>query len=347
MMLHLYSPLPHEKLSISVEFSPVWEIALGIAGYTHSKLRHTFEQDENWLNLRSSMSARLVSNLKEIEETNLWYGLLMLQNKLSSSTIQDFSNAINELEPEIFYEALLPYKDRAYENLRQNTAKNYKNTDSFFQFASHFKDHDYLLTYVHSLGQKTHKEIIGLLSDTISEWFKLVSQQEDWGKWLQALSFENKKHHFIDISRPVEEIERITDGVKYFPEPSIWHVKLIPHVSYRPWILELRTFETKLFFYPLNEDALLEPGIPPKELIQGHKSLGDELRLKLLYQIVRGPISLQELSVKFNVSKTTLHHQLSLLKAAKFIQVDKGIYSANTLQIQSFYKRLTQYLGEQ
>lgn len=90
---------------------------------------------------------------------------------------------------------------------------------------------------------------------------------------------------------------------------------------------------------------MIEPGVPSNELIRGHKALGDELRLKLLYQLLKGPLSLQELSVQFNTSKTTLHHQLSILKAAKFIRVDKGIYSANLTQINAFSGRLTQYLG--
>ncbi|MED4718726.1 hypothetical protein [Bacillus badius] len=51
------------------------------------------------------------------------------------------------------------------------------------------------------------------------------------------------------------------------------------------------------------------------------------------------------MSVQFNTSKTTLHHQLSILKAAKFIRVDKGIYSVNLTQINTFSGRLTQYLG--
>jgi len=345
-MKQIYSPLPQERLSISVQSSPVWEITLGIAAYTHSKLRHTFEQDENWLRHQSYMPSTLVSNLKEIEAKNFWYALLMLQNKLPSSNVQDFLNSINELEPESFYDTALPYKDRTYETLRKNTAINYKNGESFYQFASYFKDHEYLHDYVLSFGQTEYKDIIVLLNDTILEWSKWISEQKDWEKWLQALSFENQKNRLIDNSRPLEEIERITGGVKYLPEPSVWQVKLVPHVSYRPWILELRSPDTKLFFYPLNEDALLEPSIPPQELVQGHKSLGDELRLKLLFQITKGPISLQDLSIHFNVSKTTLHHQLSLLKAARFIKVDKGIYSANVLKIQSFSKHLNQYLGE-
>lgn len=177
------------------------------------------------------------------------------------------------------------------------------------------------------------------------EWYRWVSRQEEWEKWTHALAFEQKQYKSLDITNPIEEIERITGGIKYLPEPSVWNVKLIPHVSYRPWILEKRTPDTKLFFYPLKEEYLIEPGVPSNELIRGHKALGDELRLKLLYQLLKGPLSLQELSVQFNTSKTTLHHQLSILKAAKFIRVDKGIYSANLTQINAFSGRLTQYLG--
>lgn len=289
------------------------------------------------------MSPRLIKNLEVIQSTNLWYGILLMQNKLSTITIQDFSNAIRKLTSQEFYETLLPYKDRLHETFRRNAAMN---PNTLTEYASLFKEHDYLEGYVLSIAQKTKNEIIDLFIETLSDWYDWLHEIVDWNKWMQALSFEGKFQLSIDNTKPIEEIERITGGAKYLPEPSIWHIKLIPHVSYRPWILELRTSDTKLIFYPLKDQALLEPGVPPQDLIRGHKALGDELRLKLLYQIIRGPQSLQDLSVKFNVSKTTLHHQLSLLKAAKFISVDKGTYSVNTVQIQSFTSRLTQYLGD-
>jgi hypothetical protein len=335
--------LVQETVSISVECSPVWEIALGIAGYTHTKLRHTFEYDIKWKDNNSSMSPKLVNNLTEFQRTNLWYGLLLMQNKLSSSSIQDFSNMIRELTPELFYETLLPYKDRFHEDLRFQTAKNKK---SINDYAAYFKNHDYLEGYILYLGEKKQQEIIQLFEETIIEWYEWINKVEDWEKWMQALTFETRQYSSIDMTKPTEEIQRVTNGAKYVIEPSVWHIKLIPHVSYSPWILEQRTSDTKLFYYPINEAAFLEPGTPPQGLIRGHKALGDELRLKLLFQIIRGPLSLQELSLRFNVSKTTLHHQLSLLKAAKFISVEKGIYSANAKQIQSFSSRLTQYLGD-
>jgi hypothetical protein len=54
---------------------------------------------------------------------------------------------------------------------------------------------------------------------------------------------------------------------------------------------------------------------------------------------MKGPLSLQGLSVQFNTPKTSLHHQLPLLKAAKFV-VEKGIYSVNPNQISSFSEKL-------
>lgn len=344
-MKHLYSPYPAESISLQVESSPVWEVILGIAGYTHGQLRHTFDLDEKWLSEQDSMPSSLLKHLKVIEETNLWYGLIMLQDKLSASSVQDFSNQLSEIPIARFYDILLPYKDRNTEPIRKAIVTEHHRGELFEKYSTYFEDHDYLGGYVRNLSRYTQKEISDLFNNTLVEWYMWISQQEEWEKWTHALAFEQKQNKSLDITNPIEEIERITGGIKYLPEPSVWNVKLIPHVSYRPWILEKRTPDTKLFFYPLKEEYLIEPGVPSNELIRGHKALGDELRLKLLYQLLKGPLSLQELSVQFNTSKTTLHHQLSILKAAKFIRVDKGIYSANLTQINAFSGRLTQYLG--
>lgn len=346
-MKHLYSPQPVETISLEVEWSPIWELILGIAGYTHEQLRHTFDMNKKWESHQGSMSASLVEHLKEIEETNFWYGLLMLQNKLSASSVQEFSNRLTEIPIDCFYETLLPYKDRDTEPIRKATANQHNQSELFRKYSTYFETHEYLGGYVRSLGHYSYQEICDLFNNTLEEWYKWVSQRQEWEKWTQALAFEHKQNSSLGMTKPIEEIERITGGIKYLPEPSVWTVKLIPHVSYRPWLLEKRTPDTKLFFYPLKDEYLVEPGVPPMELVRGHKALGDELRLKLLYQLLKGPLSLQEMSVQFNTSKTTLHHQLSLLKAAKFVRVDKGIYSVNLTQINSFSIRLNQYLGVQ
>lgn len=334
-----------ETIHLKVEQSPVWELILGIAGYTHKQLRHTFEMDAEWAVDEGLMSSSLVKLLQEIEETNLWYGMLLLQNQFTAASVQEFSNLLTTASTTTFYKWLLPYHDRQSEPLRIDAAREPDQTEVWRSYADLFKGHDYLEGYVHQLHQLSQLETSSLMIRVLTEWENWMAKKEGWEKWLQALVFEQKQHRQLDVLNPVSEIERVTDGVEYLPEPSVWSVKLIPQVSYRPWVLTIRTTETKLFFYPVKEEHLLEPGVPSNELIRGHKALGDELRLKLLFQLQKNPMSLQELSGQFNTSKTTLHHQLALLKAAKFIRVEKGIYSINLGKLEEFSSQLTRYMG--
>ena len=344
-MNYLNSTQPIESVSLVVESSTVWEVILGITGFTHAQLRHTFELDELWKSEKASIPELLLKHLDAIEQTNFWFGLIMLQEKFAATSISDFSQCLSEMNRNDFYETVLPYKDRLTEPVRKTIANQYKQGDSFETYASYFHDHDYLEVYVRNLGYYEHSEICDLFISIVEEWYNWVRKNVQWDKWNRALDFEQKQHNSLDKDKPIELIELITGGVKYVPEPSVWTVKLIPQVTYRPWTLVVRTPDTKLYFYPLKEEYLIEAGTPTMELIRGHKALGDEVRLKILYQLVNRASSLQDLSTQFNISKTTLHHQLSLLKAAKFIQVDKGVYSANLPQVNSFSERLAQYLG--
>ena len=344
-MKQLHASHSFETISITVESSVIWELIVGIAGYTHDRIRHTFDLDERWTEEENSMPQSLRDNLKFMKETNFWYGLIMLQNKLSSSSVQEFSNQLYALSSEEFYEILLPYGSRKTEAYRKELARNYNQKAQFKEYAKQFHSHEYLSSYVLTIALYEQQDLCKIIHDTLDNWSNWVTCYKEWDKWTQAIFYEQKQHRNIDLMNPVEEIQRITDGVRYLPEPSIWHIKLIPQLSYRPWTLEIRSSDTKLFFYPLNDDYLLEPGKPSQKLVRGHKALGDELRLKLLYQLQQGPLSLQEMSTRFSISKTTLHHQLSILKSAKFVKVHKGIYSVNKSGIDSFSEQLQQFLG--
>jgi Bacterial regulatory protein, arsR family len=341
---HLLQTDEVESISLEVEWSPVWEVILGISAYTHKQLRHTFDMDREWAEASSSMPPTLVKSLNEIEKTNFWYALIMIQDKFSSETVQDFLNSLKKLPAVDFYKTVLPYKSRNLETLRLETAKQHTKLDLFEQYAANFEGHEFLGEYISHLGRYSCEQLRDLLITIMDEWYSWISQNENWEKWVKALDYECKQQRTLDAKNPVEEIERVTDGVNYLPEPGVWKVKLIPHAAYRPWILEKRTPDTKIFFYPLKDDYLAFPGEPSSELVRGHKALGDELRLKLLYQLMKGPMSLQELSVQFQTSKTSLHHQLSLLKAAKFVAADKGVYSVNPHRIGAFSEKLNQFL---
>jgi len=335
---------PAETVALAVEQSPVWELILGIAGYTHGQLRHTFELDESWRADEETMSPSLAALLKEIEETNFWYALILLQNQFSAATVPEFSKRLAGISSTDLHRWLLPYFDRRHEALRLETAAEPENVELWERYAGLFNGHDYLTDYVRQLQRYSQSDLLKLMTLVLEAWQEWSSKRSDWEKRLQALAFEQKQQRPLDAKDAPAEIERVTGGVDYVPEPAVWAVKLVPQVSYRPWVLTIRTNDTKLFFYPLKEEYLLEPGIPSKELISGHKALGDELRLKLLFQLQKNPLSLQDLSIQFNISKTTLHHQLALLKAAKFVAVEKGVYSINSAKLEDFSGQLARYL---
>ncbi|MDN4525863.1 ArsR/SmtB family transcription factor [Fictibacillus fluitans] len=344
-MNYFLASQPEETVNVTVESSEVWEILLGISGYTYAQLRHTFELDEQWKTWRNTMSPELLEALHEIQETNLWYGLLLLQNHWGAATVQDFLNGLDQESHQSLYEVLLPYYGQKSEADRKDTVINHTDKTRFARYAEFFKGHDYLEGYVRLLGERALEDILSLMKAVTKEWHNFIRSQPVWEKWVQALMYEEKENQGLNQSHAMEEIKRITGGAEYVPEPSVWNVKLVPHVSYRPWVLSLRTVDTKLLFYPVKEEYLNERGQPSSSLIRGHKALGDELRLQLLHTLVQGQSSLQELSGKFHMSKTTLHHQLSILKSAGLVSADKGVYRANTETLRRFSGKLDEYLG--
>lgn len=336
--------LREETVHLAVEQSPVWEWIVGIAGYTHVQLRHTFEMNEEWTHDAEAMPASLRDSLAKIGETNLWYGLLLLQNEFGARSVDEFVKRLAGLSEHQFYDVLLPYHSRAAETLREQAAQYPEDSGWWSPYADLFEGHAYLSGYVWQLYGHTRAELSELFMAVLSEWQDWMAEKPYVSKWLKALAFEEQQHRGLDSANAVKEIERVA-GVAYTPEPSIWSVKLIPQVSYRPWLLTIRTEDVKLFFYPVSEQQLLDPEVPPNELIQGHKALGDGLRLNVLHYLCQGPAPLQELSEHFSISKTTLHHQLTLLKAAKFVKVDKGVYSIQPEKLQAFSGQLNRYLG--
>ncbi|MFK8793987.1 ArsR/SmtB family transcription factor [Planococcus plakortidis] len=336
--------LPVETVQLAAEQSPVWEWIVGIAGYTHAQLRHTFEMDEEWSCDAEAMPASLLDQLAKIQETNLWYGLLLLQNEFGAGSVEEFEQRLSGLSDQSFYDFLLPYHSRAAEKLRKDAAERPDDSRLWASYAELFEEHAYLEGYVRQVSRHTREQLSELFTSALSEWQDWMVEKPYVAKWLQALLFEEKQHRGLNSAHAANEIERVA-GVTYAPEPSIWSVKLIPQVSYRPWLLTIRTADVKLFFYPVSEQQLLDPEVPPNELIQGHKALGDGLRLSVLHYLRQGPAPLQELSEHFKISKTTLHHQLALLKAAKFVRVEKGVYSLQPEQLEAFSSQLNAYLG--
>lgn len=345
-MKMLPSSQPEETIMLKVEQTPVWEVILGITAFTHIHLQEGYDLDKAWLIDESSMPTSLIKLLNQLKETSFWHGLILLQAHFSAATVQEFIHKLTVTPMESLLEILLPYKNRQSESMRKLAILQSPQSDSWSSYAALFKGYGYLAKYIHHLQSFQIQEVSLLLINTLKEWEAWISQRTEWQKWLQVLAYEQKQNSHLDNTNPIAEIERVTGGVEYVPEFSIWRVKLIPQISCGPWALTTRTSDTKFIFYPLKEEYLLEPEVPPSELIHGHKALGDEVRLKLLFQLKKSSLSLQELGIHFNIPRSTLHHHLTILKEAKFIFVEKGNYSINYSKIDEFSSQLKYYLED-
>lgn len=150
----------------------------------------------------------------------------------------------------------------------------------------------------------------------------------------------------VEILASEKLVEWATGGIEYLPEPGVHRVLLIPHTIYRPWNMEADLEGTKVFYYPVADESLEQgdPYKPSPSLIQRHKALGDEARLRIVKLLSERDQSLQELTERLEMGKTTVHHHLKLLRAAQIVQAKSGIYGLRTNVLETILHDLKAYI---
>ncbi len=129
---------------------------------------------------------------------------------------------------------------------------------------------------------------------------------------------------------PEALVEWATGGVRYPPEPGVRRVLLIPHTVYRPWTIQADAEQTKILYYPVSDESLYgdsDPYRPPHMLVQMLKALADEHRLRIVKLLAEQECSLQELTDKLSLAKSTVHHHLSMLRSAQLVGTSGDKYA--------------------
>jgi DNA-binding transcriptional ArsR family regulator len=114
-------------------------------------------------------------------------------------------------------------------------------------------------------------------------------------------------------------IARITGGYAYEREPELDHVLLIPHFAAPPWLLLCQHDDARIICYPASAVA----GDPEAELRERAvllgRTLSDEKRIEILRRLAAGEASLNQLVDETGLVKSTVHHHLTQLRAARLI----------------------------
>jgi len=124
---------------------------------------------------------------------------------------------------------------------------------------------------------------------------------------------------------PERLVEIASNGISIEEKRITTPVVLMPTMVARPWVVLAESPDMFIMGYPVSDRTLLsDPDAPPQWLVKLHKALGDERRLKILRRLAEDDASLVELSTELDVSKSTLHHHMMLLRAAGLIKVHVG-----------------------
>jgi DNA-binding transcriptional ArsR family regulator len=163
-----------------------------------------------------------------------------------------------------------------------------------------------------------HTDLIEILRG----WYDAVFRAQE-AELLKAITCDaaNRQTQLAHAA-PLEVIRSATNGYEYTPEEGIRRVVLVPSVVIRPQLHLLDHTDTKWICVPVADACLAtDPRMPPARLVRVLKALSDERRLRVLHAIAAGSYTLGQLADMFEMSKTLMHHHLTMLRGAGLILV--------------------------
>ncbi|EJQ60097.1 ArsR/SmtB family transcription factor [Bacillus mycoides] len=335
-----------ETYNVQMKYSILFECALGIAAVTHKRLIDTLEKSQSeWEKIRQSLSVEMREHLQFVEENNTWKALLQLLYEGDFQDLSQFIANIDSLSEEDLKYICLPFLGEAYQAKRRLAASGEVSVINELKELTH--DHQFFSTYIEFVCHADVRELKTHLIAVMTGWYDSVVKKEA-EKIVSILERDYEaKNEMNKKMQPEEFVEWATGGVTYMPEPSVHHVLLIPQITYRPWNIEADIEDTKVFHYPVANESIHpeDPYEPSYFLVHKHKALGDEARLRIVKLLFEQERTLQEITERLQLGKSTVHHHLKLLRSAKLVDIQDGKYVLRKKAVQSLAKELDAFLN--
>ncbi|GAE26644.1 transcriptional regulator [Halalkalibacter wakoensis JCM 9140] len=336
-----------ETYDVQLAFSPLWECALGIAAVTNSRLMNTLEKPAiYWEELKGSLSKNLLNHLEFVEKNNTWKALLQLLHQSDTDNLNDFCSNIEMLQDSTFKFICLPFIGDRFQHLRERAAVGEES--AILELKRLTSENPFFPQYIEFISLTDVNELKAHLLEVMTLWYEAVIRPDlELTNQILQTDYESKNQMKEKMSSE-ELVQWATGGVNYLPEPSVHKVLLIPQYVYRPWNIEADIEDTKVFYYPVANESLSpnDRYMPSNFLVQKHKALGDEIRLRIIKLLAEKDRSLQELTEQLNMGKTTIHHHLKLLRAAKIVEMNEAKYSLKANVIDLLFKELDRYIKQ-
>lgn len=334
-----------ETYSVQINHSILFEMGLGIAAFTYYDFHHTFEKPlEYWKDIEKQLPAAVREELQYTHKHNTWFALLQLLHSHTFDSLKSFFYFLDERTEEELRWHSLPYIGLQHEDTRRKASQQDSAAiTSLIKACQHHKFFPAYIKHFSSIDTSLLKQHLKIISEG---WYETVIQP-NYAEFTSMLERDAQQKRTLQSTYHPEELVKYITGSPYQPEPSIHQVILIPQYVYRPWNVETTLPGMKVFYYPISDEnvsVIEDPYSPPSTLVHGYKALGDETRLKIIKLLTERDQSLQELTEQLKIPKTTLHHHLSLLRAARIINGKGSRYYIQLDHLTSLQEKLQRFL---
>jgi len=335
-----------ETYKVLLDYSVLWECALGIAAITNTQIINTLDQPlDYWDDIKSSLSKELLDHLDYVERNNTWKALLQLLHKKRFPDISGFVSYIQEVPDNDLKFICLPFIGIKFQDLRYKAAIGEESAINKMKMLT--SDNPFFPQYIEFIVRSDVKYLKSHLIGVMEGWYETVIKKDlDKINTILRTDYETK-NEMMEKSTPEELVEWATGGVIYLPEPSVNNVLLIPQYIYRPWNIEADIEGTKVFYYPVANESISpnDRYTPNNFLVQKYKALGDEIRMRIVKLLYEEDRTLQDITNQLNIGKSTIHHHLKILRAAKLVDISDSKYSLKKKAIEILSKELNLFLN--
>lgn len=147
----------------------------------------------------------------------------------------------------------------------------------------------------------------------------------------------------------LELVFEATNGL-YLDRAEHDQIILVPQYHMRPWNVIGQWQSLRLCLYPI-EPAQANPDDPSMALTRITRALSDENRLRILRFLSQAPASLNDLTDRTRLAKSTVHHHMVMLRAAGLVILHEkdreGRYSLRPGWLDLVSSRLSGFIAPQ
>ncbi|WP_226683032.1 ArsR/SmtB family transcription factor [Sutcliffiella horikoshii] len=334
-----------ESYQVSFRQSILLECALGIAAITNTPLHNSMEKSKvYWSNLRDNLSSELQAALVFVEKHNTWKTLLQLCHYHHCEDLKEFLSFIEELEESQLKFYSLPYLGKELQEMRRQASEG--DMEACRSLMKETKEHNFFSNYIQFICETETTHLKNHLKTVMSKWYEEFVQPSEL-EICEMLKRDVASKQEMEKKLTTEQlVEWATGGIDYRAEPNVQEVLLVPQQIYRPWNIEADMEGTKIFYYPVADESISpnDPYTPDHFLVAKFKALGDEARLRMVKHLSEKECTLQELTGLLDLGKSTIHHHLKILRAAKLVDSKDGVYTLRKQAVHLMAEDLQRYL---